>query len=100
MPVLPAGTAKTTIAQAVSAGSPPFSFPMELNNAAWNVYQTGTRNSQYLWRAAQWSKRTVDLAPAAYNYDTLAHLLFPLRFFYEAEAMQQHAVAMAARQRP
>ena len=95
MPVLPAGTAKITIVQAVSAGSPPFSFLMELNNAAWSVYQTGTHNSQYLWCAAQWSKRTVDLAPAPYNYDTLAHLLYLLRFFYEAEAMQQHAMAVA-----
>ena len=92
---LPAGPATATTVQAVPIGGPPPSFLMDLNNAAWSIYQTGTRNSQYLWHAAQWSKRTVELDPAPYNYDTLAHLLYRLRFFYEAEAMQQQAVTMA-----
>ena len=99
MPELPAGLSKTTIVQAVPFGSPPASFLLELNNAAWSIYQTGTRNSQYLWRAAQWSKRTVDLDPTSCHYDTLAHLLYRLRLFYEAEAMQQQAVAMAQQEK-
>ena len=63
------------------------------------MYQTGTRNGQYLWRALQWSKRTVDPDPAAHNYDTLAHLLYRLRFFSEAVAMQEQAVATARQQK-
>ncbi|MCC3151566.1 hypothetical protein Q3A66_02165 [Hymenobacter sp. BT770] len=78
---------------------PPAAFLQELNNGAWSVYQTGTRNSQHLMRALQWSKRTVDLDPAAYNYDTLAHLLYRLRFFSEAAAMQQQAVAVARQEK-
>lgn len=78
-----------------SAGPAP-AFLNELNTGAWNVYLTGTRNRRYLTQAAEWSKRTVDLAPRAAYYDTLAHLLYRLRFFAEAEAMQQQAVAQAA----
>ena len=74
-------------------------FLRDLNNGAWGVYQTGTRNGQYLWRALQWSKRTVDPDPAAHNYDTLAHLLYRLRFFSEAVAMQEQAVATARQQK-
>lgn len=80
-----------------SAAGPPGSFLLELNNAAWAIYQTGTRNEHYLLQALRWSRRTVDLDPAFYNYDTLAHLLYRLRFYREAEATQAQAVA-AARQ--
>ena len=76
---------------------PPNSFLLELNNGAKAIYQTGTRNSQYLQQALQWSKRTVNLDPISYNFDMLAHLLYRLRFFSEAEVVQQQAVA-AARQ--
>lgn len=77
-----------------SAGPVP-GFVKELNTGAWNVYLTGTRNREYLVRAVEWSKRTVDLTSRAAYYDTLAHLLYRLRFFAEAEAMQQQAVAHA-----
>lgn len=87
----------TTARPVGMAGGPPSSFLMDLNNGAWAIYQTGTRNSQHLVHALQWSKRTVALDPAPYNYDTLAHILYRLRFFSEAEAMQQQALA-AARQ--
>lgn len=90
----PAGSGVTTV-RPVAVGGAPLSFLQELNNGAWAVYQTGTRNGLYLWRAVQWSKRTVDLDPAAYNYDTLAHLLYRLRFYSEAEAMQRQALAAA-----
>ncbi len=42
-----------------------------------------------------WSKRTVDLDPTAYNNDTLAHLLYRLGFYAEAEAREQQAVELA-----
>lgn len=88
-----------TTVQAVTTGSSPASFLQSLNNGAWGVYQTGTRNLQYLSRALLWSKRTVDLAPAAYNSDTLAHLLYRFGFFSEAEARQTQAVALALKEK-
>ncbi|WP_324673250.1 hypothetical protein [Hymenobacter sp. GOD-10R] len=77
----------------------PSSFVVELNSAAWEVYKTGTRTTQYLTKALAWSKRTISLDPHAYNYDTLAHLLYRLQFFSEAEAMQQQAIALAEKER-
>jgi hypothetical protein len=88
-------TGVVTRVQAVPTGGDPAAFLQSLNNGAWGVYQTGTRNLQYLSRALLWSKRTVDLAPTAYNSDTLAHLLYRLGFFSEAEARQSLAVALA-----
>jgi hypothetical protein len=82
-----------------SVGSPPASFLQELNNGAWAVYQTGTRTKSYLWRAIVWSKRTVDLDPTAYNNDTLAHLLYRLGFYAEAETREQCAVALARQEK-
>ena len=94
----PPGTAPGTTMVATTvrtSGGPEPAFVNELNTGAWNVYLTGTRNRDYLSRAVQWSKRSVDLAPRAAYYDTLAHLLYRLRFYAEAEAMQQQAVAHA-----
>ncbi|RZK31045.1 MAG: hypothetical protein EOO63_05155 [Hymenobacter sp.] len=79
----------------MSRNNAPASFLQELNNGAWAIYQTGTRNKNYLSHALTWSKRTVDLDPAAYNNDTLAHLLYRLGFYAEAEAREQQAVALA-----
>lgn len=79
----------------VVGGSPPAAFLQELNNGAWNIYQTGTRNKEYLWHATMWSKRTVDLDPMFYNFDTLAHLLYRLGFYQEAEAREQQALSLA-----
>jgi hypothetical protein len=91
-----AGHAPTTHSTVVqSVGSPSASFLQELNNGAWAIYQTGTRTKNYLWRAVVWSKRTVDLDPTAYNNDTLAHLLYRLGFYAEAEAREQQAVELA-----
>lgn len=84
------------VATTVRGAGPTPAFLNELNTGAWNVYLTGTRNRRYLTQAAEWSKRTVDLVPRAAYYDTLAHLLYRLRYFAEAEAMQQQAVAQAA----
>ena len=92
---LPADALRVSTVRAVAVGPSPAYFLQSLNNGAWGVYQTGTRNPQYLSRALLWSKRTVDLAPAAYNSDTLAHLLYRLGFYSEAEARQAQAVAFA-----
>lgn len=89
----------TRVVTTMVSSSPPNSFVTELNNGAWNVYQTGTHNREYLLRATLWSKRAVELDPAAYDYDTLAHLLYRLQFFEEAEAKQQQAVNYARQEK-
>lgn len=89
----------TRVVTTVVSSSPPNSFVTELNNGAWSVYQTGTHNREYLLRATLWSKRTVEIDPAAYDYDTLAHLLYRLQFFEEAEAKQQQAINYARQEK-
>ncbi|MBC7721489.1 MAG: hypothetical protein H7068_05650 [Pedobacter sp.] len=71
----------------------------ELNNAAWTFYLIGTKNTTYLTKALFWSKRSSELSPniAAY-YDTLAHLLYRLSFYAEAESTQEKAIEMAKQQ--
>ncbi|MGI4736691.1 MAG: hypothetical protein ACRYG7_16075 [Janthinobacterium lividum] len=91
--------ASTVRSVAITVGSPSAPFLQELNNGAWAIYQTGTRNKNYLSHAATWSKRTVDLDPTAYNNDTLAHLLYRLGFYAEAEARQQRAVELARQEK-
>lgn len=91
--------AATTTVRPVAVGGPPASFLQELNNGAWAIYQTGTRNKNYLWHATNWSKRTVDLDPTPYNYDTLAHLLYRLGFYAEAENREQQAANLARQQK-
>jgi len=90
----PVGRVVSTV-RPVGVSGPPASFLQELNNGAWAIYQTGTRNKNYLSHALTWSKRSVDLDPAAYNNDTLAHLLYRLGFYAEAEARQQQAIDLA-----
>jgi hypothetical protein len=73
------------------------SFLLQLNNAAYSIYETGTHNPSYLTKAMLWSKRTVELEPLAPYYDTLAHLLYQLQLYAEAEAIQQKAVDLASK---
>lgn len=75
--------------------SSPDAYTLDLNNGAWAVYESGTRNSQYLTQAMRWSQRTIELDAQAPYYDTLAHLLYRLRLYTEAEAMQQKALNLA-----
>ena len=96
----PAATANAVApVQTVTIGTPPAAFLQVLNNGAYSIFQTGTRNPQYLSRALLWSKRTVDLAPAPYNLDTLAHLLYRLGYYSEAEARQKLALALASKEK-
>ncbi len=67
----------------------------ELNNAAWTFYKSGTQDGTYLTKAMLWSKRSIELNPVAGYYDTLAHLLYQLAFYAEAESTQQKAIELA-----
>ncbi|GAB2788334.1 hypothetical protein HNQ93_003057 [Hymenobacter luteus] len=73
-------------------------YALDLNNGAWTVYTSGTRRTSYLTQAMRWSQRTIDLDPRAAYYDTLAHLLYALRLYTEAEATQQKAIAQAKKE--
>jgi len=71
------------------------SLPVELNNAAYTFYQMGTKNANHLTKAVLWSKRSIELDPQPAYYDTLAHLLYRLGFFAEAESTQEKAITLA-----
>jgi hypothetical protein len=69
-------------------------FSTDLNNGAWSVYMTGTKNQNFLTKAMLWSKRSIELSPIAAYYDTLAHLLYRLGFYAEAESTQEKAIEL------
>ena len=85
------GSAKIT--QSLTAvGSTSTSFAMELNNAAWQYYLTGTDNINYLTKAMIWSRRSIELNPLSGYYDTLAHILYRMKFFEEAIKTEEDAI--------
>ncbi|MDJ0366211.1 tetratricopeptide repeat protein [Hymenobacter sp. H14-R3] len=86
-----------TVAQQATQNLP-VTYSMALNNAAWSVYQSGTRRAAYLQPAVLWSRRTLELNPVAAHYDTLAHLLYRLQRYDEALAAQRQAIALARTQ--
>jgi len=71
-----------------------------LNNAAWDFYTMGTHNTNYLIKAYIWSRRSIELQPIYGFYDTMAHIMYRLGFYAEAEINQQKAVEMATNQQP
>lgn len=83
----------------VSYVLPVSNFSRELNNAAYTLYQTGTRNANYLTKAMLWSRRSIELNPSPAFYDTLAHLLYRLGFYAEAEATQVNAIQAAKKEK-
>ena len=66
-----------------------------LNNAAYQFYTLGTRNPNYLVKALLWSRRSLELSENEAYYDTLAHILYRLGFYEEAQVTQHKAVEMA-----
>ncbi len=66
-----------------------------LNNAAYNFYLTKTKNTTYLTKAMLWCKKSIELCETAAFYDTLAHLVYALGFYAEAETTQQKAIDFA-----
>ena len=61
----------------------------ELNNVAWNFYQMAGSNEKLFFKGNLWSKRAVELEPLPAYYDTYAHLLYKVKLYDEAEAMQK-----------
>ena len=66
-----------------------------LNTAAWDFYQTGTRNSNHLSKALVWSKRSIEMEPIPAYYDTLAHLFYRMGLFDEALLNQKKAIDLS-----
>lgn len=79
----------------ITASSRSNDFATELNNAAYNFYLTKTKNTTYLTKAVLWSKRSIEIAETAAYYDTLAHLVYALGFYSEAESTQTKALELA-----
>jgi len=71
-------------------------YATELNNGAWNFYLLGGNKDEYLIKAMQWSRRSIELSPMAAFYDTYAHLLYRLRLYDESESMQKKALELSA----
>ena len=66
-----------------------------LNKVAWDFYQTGTKDINYLTKAMIWSRRSIELYPSANYYDTLAHILYQLTYTNEAIKIQELAISQA-----
>ena len=67
----------------------------DLNNAAWDFYIMGAKNPVQLTKALLWSKRSLELKEVSAFFDTLAHILYRLGFYSEAEATQLKAIKYA-----
>lgn len=68
-----------------------------LNDAAYKFYTSGTQNQTYLSKAMLWVVHSIELYPDCHNFDTLAHLLYRLGYFADAEANETHAIEFAKR---
>ncbi len=88
---MPAGASIRSVSYVVRSNTT----AADLNNGAYNLYMTGTRNQANLSKAMLWSKRSIELAPSAASYDTLAHILYRLGFQTEAVSTQEKAVSLA-----
>ena len=84
----------TTIASSASGNS----VATVLNNVAWQFYETGTKNINYLSKAMSWSRRAIELDPKANYYDTLAHILYMMGYHEEAIRTQENAIVQAKNQ--
>lgn len=67
---------------------------MELNNAAWNFFEL-VEDPDHLKLALGWAKKSVNLEPGYYNYDTLAALYFKLGEKKKAIKTAKQAIAIA-----
>lgn len=66
-----------------------------LNMAAWEFYQMGTRNSNYLSKALLWSKRSIEMDPMPAYYDTLAHIFYRMGLHDEAILNQNKSIDLS-----
>ncbi|TKB97423.1 thioredoxin domain-containing protein [Pedobacter cryotolerans] len=86
---------KETTMVSSAVGIPYNNYANELNNAAWNMYETGTKNINHLLKAVTWSTRSIELNPMSSHHDTLAHLFYQLGYFEQAIKAQETAINKA-----
>jgi tetratricopeptide (TPR) repeat protein len=67
---------------------------MELNNAAWNFFEL-VDDPDHLKLALGWARKSVNLEPGYYNYDTLAALYFKLGEKRKALKTAKQAISIA-----
>lgn len=53
-----------------------------------------THNMNYLTKALQWSKRSIEIDPDPAYYDTLAHIFYRMGLFDEAILNRNKAIAL------
>lgn len=92
----PGNTLRRT--ETVITSSPSSNYANELNNIAYQFYQKGTKNLNYLSKAMLWSKRAIELNPIWGYYDTLAHVYYAMGIHSEAIATQKIAVDLAKKE--
>lgn len=68
--------------------------PVELNNAAWSLYEI-VDDPALLKEAVGWAEQSVALQPAYYNYDTLAALYYKLGKMRKAKKAAEKAIELA-----
>jgi tetratricopeptide (TPR) repeat protein len=78
--------------------TPSSNYAGDLNNIAYQFYQKGTKNLNYLSKAMLWSKRAIELNPIWNYYDTLAHIYYAMGIHSEALATQKLAVDLAKKE--
>lgn len=84
--------------ESVLTSIPASNYANELNNIAYQFYQTGTKNLNHLSKAMLWSKRALELNPMWGYYDTLAHVYYAMGIHNEALATQKIAVDLAKKE--
>ncbi|RYG20554.1 MAG: hypothetical protein EOO07_04650 [Chitinophagaceae bacterium] len=80
------------------ASTPSSNYASDLNNIAYQFYQKGTKNLNYLSKAMLWSKRAIELNPIWTYYDTLAHIYYAMGIYNEAMATQKVAMELAKKE--
>jgi tetratricopeptide (TPR) repeat protein len=69
-----------------------------LNNIAYDFYALGSHNQAQLFKALIWCKRAIELQPVSGFYDTMAHIMYRLALYDEAELNQQKAINLAGKE--
>ncbi len=92
----PNGVSRRT--ESVITSAPAVNYANDLNNIAYQFYQKGTKNLNYLSKAMLWSKRSIELNPMWGYYDTLAHVYYAMGIHSEAVATQKIAVDLAKKE--
>ncbi|MFP5080026.1 hypothetical protein [Pedobacter sp. JCM 36344] len=88
----------TVISKTITISSNSNNVSNFLNTAAWDFYEFGTRNNNYLSKALLWSKRSIEMDPIPAYYDTLAHIFYRMGLYDEALLNQKKSIELSEKQ--